>query len=92
VAGGGAGNEGRVFAVHRARHGTDVTLVDHRRSNLDRGGIAEAVRSLDDEGATDAAREPVERCVRDQETIPWSNFTTPRWPRSPTTFERAGWT
>lgn len=52
----GAGDMGHGLAVHLARHDRDVTLVDHRQSNLDRARerIAEVVRFLADEGLIDA--------------------------------------
>lgn len=47
----GAGTMGSGFAVQFARHGSAVTVIDHRRSNLDdaRETVAEAVTFLRDE-------------------------------------------
>jgi 3-hydroxyacyl-CoA dehydrogenase len=47
----GAGDMGHGFAVQFARHGIDVTLVDHRQSNLDEADerIADVTGFLDDE-------------------------------------------
>jgi 3-hydroxyacyl-CoA dehydrogenase len=51
----GAGTMGYGLAVQFARNGADVTLVDHRQSNLDaaRDRVDEAVAFLDDEGMLD---------------------------------------
>ena len=51
----GAGNMGNGFAAHFAMHGHDVTLSDHRQSNLEaaRGQIREIVSFLRKEAATD---------------------------------------
>lgn len=50
----GAGTMGTGLAVQFARHGNDVTLVDHRQSNLDeaRRRIVDAVDLLADESLT----------------------------------------
>jgi len=52
----GAGTMGHGLALQFARHGADVTLVDHRESNLDdaRAGIDDALDFLDAEGWLDA--------------------------------------
>jgi len=50
----GAGDMGHGFAAHFAVHGHDVTLLDHRQSNLEeaRERIHEVVSFLQDEGVT----------------------------------------
>lgn len=51
----GAGNMGQGFGVHFAVHGHDVTLIDHRESNLDEAakGIERTVGELNESGITD---------------------------------------
>ena len=51
----GAGQMGHGFAVHFVRHGKDVTLIDHRQSNLDRAReqIREVVSFLREREMTD---------------------------------------
>ncbi|MUW13382.1 3-hydroxyacyl-CoA dehydrogenase family protein [Halorubrum sp. CBA1125] len=51
----GAGDMGHGFAAQFALHGHQVTLSDHKQSNLDRAesDIEEVVRFLDDEGMAD---------------------------------------
>jgi 3-hydroxyacyl-CoA dehydrogenase len=57
----GAGNMGGGFAVHFAIHGHDVTLVDHRESNLDDAvdRIEATVTELNAGGITDRSPEAV---------------------------------
>lgn len=52
----GAGNMGHGFALHFANHAQDVTLIDHRQSNLDRARtrITDALATL-----SDIAPEPI---------------------------------
>lgn len=52
----GAGNMGHGFAAHFGIHGQDVTLLDHRESNLESAAtrIHDAVEFLDGEGLADA--------------------------------------
>lgn len=51
----GAGDMGHGFAVQFTRHGKDVTLIDHRQSNLDEAAanIVGVVEFLDEEGLAD---------------------------------------
>ena len=51
----GAGDMGHGFAAHFAREGKDVTLIDHRQSNLDEAAanIAEVAEFLNGEGLAD---------------------------------------
>ncbi|MFC6993353.1 3-hydroxyacyl-CoA dehydrogenase NAD-binding domain-containing protein [Haladaptatus sp. GCM10025707] len=51
----GAGDMGHGFAAHFAGHGKDVTLVDHRQSNIDRARerVAEVAAFLSAEGLVD---------------------------------------
>jgi len=57
----GAGDMGHGFAAHFALHGLDVTLLDHRQSNLDRARerIRDVVEFHREEGLADAAPEAV---------------------------------
>ncbi|WP_254546886.1 3-hydroxyacyl-CoA dehydrogenase family protein [Halomarina pelagica] len=57
----GAGDMGHGFAVHFALHGREVTLVDHRRSNLDEAEerIREVVEFHDEEGLAPASPDEV---------------------------------
>lgn len=57
----GAGDMGHGFAAHFTVHGQDVTLIDHRQSNLDwaENQIREAVALLRDEDFTDMAPDDV---------------------------------
>ncbi|MWV65585.1 3-hydroxyacyl-CoA dehydrogenase family protein [Halorubrum sp. JWXQ-INN 858] len=57
----GAGNMGQGFGVHFAVHGHDVTLVDHRDSNLERAAdrMADAAAELRDGGIADVTPETV---------------------------------
>ncbi|MFC6734257.1 3-hydroxyacyl-CoA dehydrogenase family protein [Haladaptatus sp. DYSN1] len=60
----GAGDMGHGFAAHFAGHGKDVTLVDHRQSNIDRARerVAEVAAFLSAEGLVD--RDP--SAIRDR--------------------------
>lgn len=57
----GAGDMGHGFAAHFTIHGHDVTLSDHRRSNLEaaREQIREVVSFLREEGVTDRTPDDV---------------------------------
>jgi len=57
----GAGDMGHGFAAHFALHGHDVTLLDHRQSNLDeaRERIRDVVSFLRDEEITEQSPEAV---------------------------------
>ncbi|MFA9517325.1 3-hydroxyacyl-CoA dehydrogenase family protein [Halopenitus sp. H-Gu1] len=61
----GAGDMGSGFAVHFARHDLDVTLVDHRESNLREADerIREAVAGLASRGVTDRSPDAVSEAV-----------------------------
>jgi len=51
----GAGDMGHGLAVQFTRHGTDVTLIDHRQSNLDgaAANVLDVLEFLDEEGLGD---------------------------------------
>lgn len=51
----GAGDMGHGFAAHFTREGKDVTLIDHRQSNLDRAAtnVLDVVEFLNSEGLAD---------------------------------------
>lgn len=53
----GGGNMGHGFAAHFLVHGQDVTLIDHKESNLEtaRDRIREAISFLNDEGLVDTS-------------------------------------
>jgi len=57
----GAGDMGQGFAVQFALHGQDVTLVDHRESNLERATerIGAIVGELNDQGVTEQSPDAV---------------------------------
>ncbi|QLG27346.1 3-hydroxyacyl-CoA dehydrogenase family protein [Halorarum halophilum] len=57
----GAGDMGHGFAAHFALHGRDVTLIDHRQSNLEEAEarIREVVAFHDEEGLASASADEV---------------------------------
>ncbi|MFB6160254.1 MAG: 3-hydroxyacyl-CoA dehydrogenase family protein [Haloferacaceae archaeon] len=63
----GAGTMGPGLAVQFARHGPRVTLVDHRRANLDAaaGAVDDALAFLDEEGLLDADPDAVRDRIDD---------------------------